>query len=285
VLAPLGSGVAGQPSAMATRPDGPCDDRSVTTVYRTKAEVPPEPPHLRILSMLHRLRPMRRDLDDAPPCCVPISSEPIWNQLEPHSGEAPPRPLPRDHARSARATPPALTALVALFVVGCALAVGSVAYHRYQYAAQSSEAAMVIQSLRAAQEAHRSGTLGYLGCGQCEGAACDQVQGSLLARYPHAVPDGKKWAWSSPAHPDFGCWQHLRVQIDEPVRYTYAVVAGPPGVSPPPIPGLAEQPAWPMPTEPWYVIQAVGDLDGDGVRSIVVGSSFTNEVLAQNQGE
>jgi type IV pilus assembly protein PilA len=247
----------------------------VNTVYRTKAEVPPDPPHVRILSTLYRLRRMGRERDDAPPCSVPI-----WSQLEADSGP----PSPQGPARRRPRAHPGW-AVVTAIVVGCALVFAIVGYRKKLHRAHTSEAVAIIQGVRAAEEVHRAETLGYLGCGRCEGAECEPVQGSLLARYPREVPGDGSWSWSQPAHPDYACWQQLAVITDGPVRYTYAVVAGPPGVSPPPIPGLAHQPAWPTPMEPWYVVQAIGDLDGDGVPSIAIGSSFSPAVYVENEGE
>jgi hypothetical protein len=42
---------------------------------------------------------------------------------------------------------------------------------------------------------------------------------------------------------------------------------------------------FPAPTQPWYVVKAVGDLDGDSTLSIFLASSFGNETQAQNETE
>jgi hypothetical protein len=46
----------------------------------------------------------------------------------------------------------------------------------------------------------------------------------------------------------------------------------------------AVAPTWPNPpVEPWYVVQAVGDPDGDGVQTLFVGSSFTGELYTEDK--
>jgi hypothetical protein len=68
------------------------------------------------------------------------------------------------------------------------------------------------------------------------------------------------------------------------VRVHYLVGAGVAGAVPPAL-HLANKPTWPATTEPWYVIEAKGDVDGNGTFSWVAGSSFTGEIYLENQGE
>jgi hypothetical protein len=68
------------------------------------------------------------------------------------------------------------------------------------------------------------------------------------------------------------------------VRFGYAVVAGPPGKTPPD-PATARRHVWGTPNQNWYVIQAAGDMDGNGTFSYYVASSFTGEVYWEKEGE
>jgi hypothetical protein len=43
--------------------------------------------------------------------------------------------------------------------------------------------------------------------------------------------------------------------------------------------------AWPVTTDNWYVIQAVGDTDWDGTTSYYRASSLDNDVFTVNHGE
>ncbi len=56
---------------------------------------------------------------------------------------------------------------------------------------------------------------------------------------------------------DAAGWDQLGAHPEGRVRFRYRVLAGPPGTTPPGIPGFSG-------ADPWYVIQAEGDLDGDG---------------------
>ena len=166
--------------------------------------------------------------------------------------------------------------MVVVAMIGVLAALAMVGYRKHMYAAQASEASTMISAIRAGEENQRAETLGYLQCSS-----------KLDEYYPHAAPDQSKWNWNNPAHPKFGCWHQLGAKSSAPVRFVYAVVTGLPGETPPPVPGLASQPTWPVPTEPWYVVHATADLDGDGERSSYVASSFTmtSDIYSENGEE
>jgi hypothetical protein len=42
---------------------------------------------------------------------------------------------------------------------------------------------------------------------------------------------------------------------------------------------------WPAATEPWYVVQAASDLNGDTHMGFAVSSSFTGEIYLEDEGE
>jgi len=151
--------------------------------------------------------------------------------------------------------------------------------------AWSGEVQAIVASIQAGEEAYRAEHATYLGCSGCSGPHCAE-SATLLYLYPHAVPDPATCGWENPEHPDYACWKALGVHPGVQVRHVYAVFAGAAGSVPPTIPGLAAQPAWPSPTrEPWYVIEAFGDVDGDGDREIAASSSFSPELLVENEGE
>ena len=260
-------------------------------MYRTKAEVTPDPPYARLLSTLYRLRPMRRDPGDAPPVSFPIdgAGEPGSGALSPEldadddAGAA--HSKPRQRTSAATSTPGIILAVVALFLAVWAVVLGLICYRNHLRAEAMGEARAMILSIRAAEEVRRAEQLGYLGCGQCEGTGCDGIQGSPSARYPRASPDRHELPWTNPSHSEFECWHQLAVRADAPVRNTYSVIAGPAYISPPPIPGLKRQPVWPTPMEPWYLVQAVSDSDGDGVQSVTIAFSLAPDLYMENEGE
>ncbi|MEM1031143.1 MAG: prepilin-type N-terminal cleavage/methylation domain-containing protein [Myxococcota bacterium] len=164
-----------------------------------------------------------------------------------------------------------LLAVVAM--VGILAAIALVGYRRYLNASKTADAKAVMSAIRIGQESHRAETLGYLDCST-----------SLTDWYPSA-PNGKRKNFVNPSHSEHACWQMLNVTTDAPTTFGYAVVAGNPGAAPP-VPSTSDAPTWPAPTtEPWYVIQAAGDQDGDGVLSLLLTSSFNGEIYVENEAE
>ena len=166
--------------------------------------------------------------------------------------------------------------LVVIAMIGILAALAIFSFQKLVKSAGTSEAVAMIQSIRAAEEAHKAETLTYLGCSGCGPSGCAPGAGSLTAYYPQTSgkPDDKKWHWQNPNHGDYACWNMLHVSADGPVQFGYSVVAGSPSSSPPAT-SLTTPPNWPVPQEGWYVVQAAGDRDNDLTYAIVVGASFS----------
>jgi type IV pilus assembly protein PilA len=166
-----------------------------------------------------------------------------------------------------------LMAVVA--IVGILAALALVGFRRYLNAAKSSEAVTMIGAIKSAQEAYRAETLTYL-----------TVSTNLKTYYPKAAPTNVKTAWGG-AGDGAALWRQLNVSVDGPVMYGYAVVAGGPGQNPPV--GDLETESKPTfadtPFEPWYMIQAKGDTNGNGVFAYALGNSFTREIYLENESE
>jgi type IV pilus assembly protein PilA len=165
-----------------------------------------------------------------------------------------------------------LLAVVAMIGILAALAL--VGYRRYLHASHTGEAKEIIGQIEVAEASYKGETLGYLSCSS-----------SLTDWYPRA-PTGKKSNWHNPSSGDAPCWTMLNVAVDSPTVFGFAVVAGPPGGTPPQ-PSTAQTPTWPNPTtEPWYVIQAAGDQDNNGVYSYFVASSFQPaDIYVENESD
>ena len=163
-----------------------------------------------------------------------------------------------------------LLAVVAMVGILAALAI--VGYRRYLSASKTSGARAIMGAIRAAQESYRAETLAYLSCS------------SHLQDYYPASPDGNRRHWLNPSHADSNCWKILNVTTDAPTSFGFAVVAGQPGAKPP-SPSTQSKPTWPKTTEPWFVIQAAGDDDSDGQRSLLLTSSFSGEFYVENESE
>ena len=164
-----------------------------------------------------------------------------------------------------------LMAVVA--ILGILSALATVSLRRYLASSKNVEALAVMRAIAAAQERYRGEHMTYL-----------NVSSSDLARYyPMAAgsvgPD--QFNWNNPTGADATRWAELAVNVPQPVRFGYATVAGLPGTSFP-VTGLATQPAWPtVVTGPWYVIQAIGDPDDTGRTSLMVMSSFNDQIAQQ----
>ncbi|MCL2824610.1 MAG: prepilin-type N-terminal cleavage/methylation domain-containing protein [Polyangiaceae bacterium] len=169
-----------------------------------------------------------------------------------------------------------LTELMAVVViVGILAALGSVGYSRYIRSAKSSEAVWMVNGIRAAQEAYRAETLTYL-----------NVSESLANYYPTTTPGKVKIQWGGGNDAIANRWRVLAVTTDGAVYYGYSVIAGPPG----PVEAVGIDGGFSFitipdeATEPWYIIQAKGDLDEDGIPSLYLGSSLSSEVYWVNEG-
>lgn len=165
-----------------------------------------------------------------------------------------------------------LLAVVAMIGVLAALAL--VGFKKFMNSTRTADARAIIGAIRIAEESHRAETLSYRSCGA-----------SLTDWYP-AAPTGKKRAfggWSS--HSRYDDWRILNVTADSPTTFGFAIVAGAPGDKPPNT-NTSLKTTWPSPTtEPWYVVQAAGDADGDGTFSYLVSSSFNGEIYVENDTE
>jgi Tfp pilus assembly protein PilE len=163
--------------------------------------------------------------------------------------------------------------MTVVVIVGVLAMIGLVAYRKFVLSSKTSEAIYMVGAIRSAQESYRAETLGYL-----------DVTASFSKFYPKEVPDNTKTAWGDTAN-DGARWLQLGARPDGPVYYGYKCAAGGAGASPPAFNMLANPPTWQATTGPWYVILAKGDVDANGTPSYVAGSSFTGEIVVENEGE
>ncbi len=170
-----------------------------------------------------------------------------------------------------------LTELMIVVVIIAVLATLAVyGVRSYIRVSRTSEVTSVVQSIRGAQEAYREETFSYL-----------NVSGNFTDVYPDGAPRGTdKFSWGDPAGSG-ARWAALGVQPSGPVMFGYTCVAGAPNTNPlnPPAAGKTFNWAGTSSAEPWYVVRAIGDQDGDGEHSVFVASSFTNELYIYQQIE
>jgi len=163
--------------------------------------------------------------------------------------------------------------MIVVAIVGVLAAVGVFLLNKHLFASKSVEASAMIQSIRAAEERWRSENQSYL-----------DVSTSMDSWYPMAKPSTDKWAWVNPDGNDAAKWRLLNATAPGPVQFGYAVKAGEAGTTPPKL--LAKsQPNWTPSTEPWYLIQAFADANGDGEHALFAACSYTGEIYSENEGE
>jgi type IV pilus assembly protein PilA len=173
-----------------------------------------------------------------------------------------------------------LMAVVAIVAILAGLAIYGV--RKYILAAKTSEATEMIGAIKTAQEQYRAETFIYKDISQ-KGAL---GTGDYSTFYPSkAVLKRQKMGWGAGTDAIADGWRELGVQAAAPVMYTYGCAAGP-GSVPPADPGITIT-NYPVVAkgEPWYLIKAVGDLDGDGIVGTFVGTSVTAEIFRDKPEE
>jgi hypothetical protein len=168
--------------------------------------------------------------------------------------------------------------MIAVVLVGVLGVIATVAYRRITRASYMAEANEMVVHIRGAQEAFRAENGGYL-----------QVSGGLGPGfdYPLTTPGPKKTAWGGPCT---GCidsvrgWSALNVSSTAPLAFGYSTVTSDKTVLPPLWVNGTNIVATGMPA-PWYIIEADGDMDGNGVFCRVYGLSGVNQLYVDHEGE
>lgn len=182
-------------------------------------------------------------------------------------------PLARNkRSRTAGFTLAELLAVVAM--IGILATIAMVSYRRYMASSKVAEATYMVGQIRAAQESFRAETMRYF-----------NVSTEVDSWYP-ATSDGQKRSWDFDTHADYSKWRQLGVRSDGPVIFGYSTWAGTAGTVPTQPTGITLTfPNAEDINEPWYLVQAAGDLTPGGAMTLVLGSSFTNEIHIENEGQ
>jgi type IV pilus assembly protein PilA len=171
--------------------------------------------------------------------------------------------------------------MVVVVIMGILATLGFASLSKHVSAAWGVEAMNMVQSIRAAEERWRSEHMTYLNV-STDPQGWYPVDPSVVSnrRTEHAF----YYEPGSTAHADANNWLLLRPTTPGPVRFGYLVNAGHPGTAMT-VPSGGPSVTWPAPPDNWYVIQAIGDTDGDGTLSYYRASSLDSEVFTQNHGE
>lgn len=164
--------------------------------------------------------------------------------------------------------------LVVVVIMGILAAVGLSSFVQHTAQAKNTQALAVCRSIGVAQERYRTLNGVYL-----------DVSGNLDALYPTNDPGKTAYHFWGQGGPTSLNWIELAPEVPVYVQYSFAVVAGLPGDGYPAL-GVSEAPTWPATVnDPWYVIKAVGDLDGDNDNSFIIMSSFSDRIYQESIGE
>ena len=167
-------------------------------------------------------------------------------------------------------------------IVGVLAVLAGVGYRRHKAAARLVEATGMTSAIRVAQATHKE-----------ESGVYANVSNDVDSFYPAAVPGKFATAWgaSCATCTEPNAWRGLNISPDGPVLYGYATVAGvgttfppPKGTSPTVDKDMMFGPVLkPTSTEPTYITIAKGDLDGDGLPSLVVSYSGSTQLFIQEE--
>jgi prepilin-type N-terminal cleavage/methylation domain-containing protein len=174
--------------------------------------------------------------------------------------------------------------MITVAIVGILAALATWGVSRYVRLSKSSEATHMIGAFKAAQETYKSDMFSYLDVAGENGAI------SAASYYPAKKPAkvARSWLEVSGSESPVGLRvKQLGVVADAPVWFVYACAAGS-GTQAPAGPQLNDAVEnWPAQAtgQPWYVVSARGDLNGDGVESRLTSASFTTQIFTENEGE
>jgi general secretion pathway protein G len=178
--------------------------------------------------------------------------------------------------RKARARGFTLTELMAVvLIMGILASIAIAAFHRRALQSNVANAKVIVKSIAAAQEHYRAENQVYLNVS------------ANLGWYPStAISKNQKVSfWKTPADPLTERWRLLAPDIRQPVEFRFKATAGLPDVQP------ELDPLSPIvlpansAVEPWYLIEARADADGDGTACFVAAASWAPEIVSVNDGE
>ncbi|MEI9940419.1 MAG: type II secretion system protein [Pseudomonadota bacterium] len=173
-----------------------------------------------------------------------------------------------------------LVELLAVVVITAVLSLLAVAgFQRHMQSARGTEAMAVTQAIRSAEESYMAENHIYLNVSATNGG---------LNWYPQATPGTTRTTFDPSihsSHADAALWRQLAPSVKESVMFSYLVNAGVAGTLIPPLQITSAPPFATAQPLDWYVIQARGDVNGNGVFSRYASTSMTGEVYIENEGE
>ena len=169
---------------------------------------------------------------------------------------------------------------VVVTIIGILAMLAVAGYRRLVTSSHTTEATEMVNAIKVAQEAYHAET------GQYANVSAGLGLGNL---YPAATPvstSAVAWGGTCATCPDPAAWQKLPVKASGPMRFGYATMSGTVSQALPtsPVAGMTF-PASTALTGDWFVINAMGDMDGNNVYCDVVGVSWQRDLYIEHDGE
>lgn len=173
-----------------------------------------------------------------------------------------------------------IEAMIVVAIVGILSALAVYGARKYIISSKTSEAMEIIGSIKAAQESYAVDTLTYLD------VSGTHSLNDLSSFHPvSGKPVNKKYAWDGYSTNPANKLKALNVNPSGAVYFTYGCAAGGPndtiadyktsGVNV----TIGNWPAEGAQANNWYVVKAIGDLDGDGVLQQWTAANFTERIF------
>lgn len=179
--------------------------------------------------------------------------------------------LPRASARGRARAFTLVELMIVVAIVGVLAIIAVVSYRKLMLSAKISEAQNMISAIRLAQEDFKTerGIYANVGATFCPADGLAQV----------------KTAWNPACSGGTTTWAALPVHVDGPVQFGYSTIA--PAAALPVIAWIdMTVPIALAPNQPWYIIRAQADLDGNlGNNTELVAMSFTNQIFSRQEGQ
>lgn len=170
-----------------------------------------------------------------------------------------------------------IEAMVVVVVIGILALLAVVAYRSWIRTSYVAEAHDMISQIRSAEESFRAENNAYL----------DVTGGLDLGHLYPRDPGAFKTAWGAQCTFCTHSFGALAVAPQGPVAFGYAVLADNTAKTSPPLLTLTKAPEPDlsgMTGQPWYIVEAVGDVNGDKIYTRIYGFSASSTLLVDNEG-